>query len=108
MSNIGLSDLAVLDIPIPPIGEQNRIIAEIERLLSCVDAAEAAVEANLKRAGRLRQAILKRAFEGRLVPQDPADESAAALLERVETEKAAATQAARRGRGRGAAKRRGE
>ncbi len=47
------------------------------------------VDANLKRAARLRQGILKRAFEGRLVPQDPADEPAAALLERLRSAPAA-------------------
>jgi type I restriction enzyme S subunit len=51
-----------------------------------VDQLAAQVEANLKRATRLRQGILKRAFEGRLVPQDPADEPAAQLLERIQAE----------------------
>ncbi len=45
------------------------------------------MEANLKRASRLRQSILKRAFEGRLVPQDPADEPADELLERIRAER---------------------
>ena len=56
---------------------------EVERRLSIVDEIEAQVDANLKRAARLRQGILKRAFEGRLVPQDPTDEPAEKLLERI-------------------------
>ena len=58
-------------------------MAEAERRLSVVGELEVVVAANLKRAERLRQAILKRAFEGRLVPQDPDDEPAVALLERI-------------------------
>ena len=53
---------------------QYRIVAEVERRLSVVQEVEDTVTANLKRAERLRQSILKRAFEGRLVPQDPNDE----------------------------------
>jgi len=77
-------------LPLPPLAEQEEIVAEVERRLSVAEGVEAQVEAGLKRAARLRQAILKRAFEGRLVPQDPADEPAEALLERIRIERAAA------------------
>ena len=74
-------------MPLPPLAEQQRIVAEVERRLSVVDQMEAAVGSGLKRAERLRQAILKRAFEGRLVPQDPNDEPASVLLERIRAER---------------------
>jgi len=70
-------------MPVLPLAEQRRIVAEVERRLSVARKAEKAVEANLKRIARLRQAILKRAFEGKLVPQDPSDEPAEVLLERI-------------------------
>jgi type I restriction enzyme S subunit len=85
--NLNLSIVRDTTFPLPPLAEQRRIVAEVERRLSVVEALEAAVEANLARAERLRQAILKRAFEGRLVPQDPDDEPASALLERIEAER---------------------
>ncbi len=50
------------------------------------------VAANLARAERLRQSILKQAFEGKLIPQDAKDEPASVLLERIRTQRAAATQ----------------
>ena len=60
------------------------------------------VGASLKRAGRLRQSILKQAFSGKLVPQDPNDEPASALLERIRAERAAAsTPSPSTGEGRG-------
>jgi len=86
LASINLTKLAALPIPLPPSDEQRRIVAEVERRLSTVDEIEALVAANLKRAQRLRQAILKRAFEGELVPQDPNDEPADALLERIRAE----------------------
>lgn len=106
LASISMTLLVGLPVPLPPFAEQQRIVAEVERRLSIVRIMEAALDANLKRAERLRQSILKRAFEGRLVPQDPSDEPASALLERIRAERAAQRSngaAPRRGRGRRAA-----
>ena len=84
---ISTGDVTDLCIPLPPIAEQERIFAEVERRLSIVDEVEATVAADLKRAERLRQAILQRAFSGKLVPQDPADEPASILIERIRAER---------------------
>ena len=89
-SGISGSDLKSMPIPLPPLAEQRRIVAEVERRLSVIQQAEAAVEANLSRAERLRQSILKQAFSGKLVPQDPSDEPASVLLERIRAERAEA------------------
>jgi type I restriction enzyme, S subunit len=70
---VNLDDLKSLQIALPPLAEQQRIVEEIERRLSVVQELEQAVSASLHRAERLRQSILKRAFEGRLVPQVEAE-----------------------------------
>jgi type I restriction enzyme S subunit len=59
-------DLLPLAIALPPLAEQQRIVAEIERRLSVIDELEAVVATNLQRATRLRQSILQRAFAGEL------------------------------------------
>ena len=82
-------------IPLPPLAEQLRIVAEVERRLSVIQQAEAAIETNLTRAERLRQSILKQAFSGKLVPQDPNDEPASVLLERIQAERAEAEEEAK-------------
>ena len=86
-------------LPLPPLSEQERIVAEVERRLSVVQQAEATVEATLARAERLRQSILKQAFSGRLVPQDPDDEPASVLLERIRAEREAEAQASAASKG---------
>ena len=89
LASINLSVLSSFPVPLPPLAEQRRIVAEVERRLSVIQQAEATVEANLTRAERLRQSILKQAFSGKLVPQDRNDEPASALLERIRVEREA-------------------
>ncbi|MGH7788041.1 MAG: restriction endonuclease subunit S [Candidatus Binatia bacterium] len=69
--HINLGDIKTYRIPLPPLAEQHRIVAEVERRLSVIEGLEAAVAASLARAARLRQSILQRAFSGQLVPPEP-------------------------------------
>jgi len=102
--NISLSTLHGMPIPLPPINEQKQIAVQADEKLSVIEKAGEGVERQLVHTSRLRQSILKRAFEGRLVPQDPNDEPASALLERIRATRADAPKAAaRRGRKRAAA-----
>lgn len=62
---LSISKVAALPLPLPPLAEQERIVAEVERRMSVAAEVEATLDASLARAERLRQSILKRAFEGR-------------------------------------------
>jgi type I restriction enzyme, S subunit len=84
--NLSLRTLDPLPIALPPRQEQDRIVAEVEQQFSLIEACDRTVGVGLARSGALRRSILKSAFEGNLVPQDPADEPAEALLKRIRTE----------------------
>lgn len=81
--NLNLSLVKRTTLPLPPLAEQNRIVAEVDRLLSFIEEMEHAVETGLKRGATLRISLLKRAFQGGLVRQNPEDEPASALLARI-------------------------
>ncbi len=92
-------DIAPLVIPVPPIAEQEMIIRQLKMSLDTVQAQEAAIDVSLKQSTAQRQNILKAAFSGQLVPQDPSDEPASELLARIRAERAA-QQAIKKPRGR--------
>lgn len=76
------------EIPVPTLAEQERIVAEIESRFERADALETAVDRALNDAEKLKQAVLKKAFSGELVPQNPDDEPASVLLDRIRAARA--------------------
>lgn len=87
-ANLSLTDIANMDIPLPTEStDQDRIVKEIESRLSVCDKIEETIESSLQQAEALRLSIIKKAFEGKLVPQDPNDEPAEKLLERIRAAK---------------------
>jgi type I restriction enzyme S subunit len=84
-----LTQRAMNKIPVPlaPLKEQHKIVEEISRRFSVIDEMDKEMELMIKYSDRLRQSILKTAFEGNLIPQDPNDEPAEKLLERIEAER---------------------
>jgi len=87
IAGVTKKQLSEVPFALPSFSEQERIAGDIERYLSIADAIEKTVEHSLIQGRRLRQSILKKAFEGKLVPQDPNNEPAERLLERMKAEK---------------------
>ena len=94
VNNINSGEIQSLIIAVCSVAEQREIVIQLEEKLSAVSALEADIDLNLQKAEALRQSILKKAFAGELVPQDPADEPADALLARIRAEREAQAAAA--------------
>lgn len=84
VNNINSEELRALRISLPSINEQAEIIRRVEALFAMADKVQAQYEAARARVDRLASALLAKAFRGELVPQDPNDEPASVLLERLQ------------------------
>ena len=87
---MSLTRFRLVEVPLPPLPEQREIVRRVDAAFARIAAVRALVDTQLARLDALDRSILARAFRGELVPQDPADEPAAALLERLRAERAAA------------------
>ncbi|MDY0895348.1 restriction endonuclease subunit S [Pseudomonas fluorescens] len=97
VNNINSEEIKSLIFTMPPLSEQNEIVSRVEQLFALADQMEAKVASAQNRIDHLTQSILAKAFRGELAPQDPNDEPASVLLERIKIRRATAPKA-RRGR----------
>ena len=82
LPRVKFSTIKDYPLPLPPVNEQNRIVSKIESIFAQIDTLEESLKAVKSRMKRYKQAVLKLAFEGKLVPQYPNDEPAKTLLKR--------------------------
>lgn len=86
LASISLSKIRMFPVPIPPIDKQGEIVDRIDDQLSILQKADNLAREALKKSSALRKSLLNLAFSGELVPQDPNDEPASALLARIQAE----------------------
>ena len=89
LQHIHLCDLREDVVPLPPLAEQTEIVRRVQHLFAMADAMEAEFAAAQRSVDQLDQSLLATAFRGELVPQDPSDEPASVLLERIRAARAA-------------------
>jgi type I restriction enzyme, S subunit len=82
-------------LALPPLEEQQEISGRLDELFSNIESINMQIKPQLQQSRSIRQSILKAAFAGKLVPQDPNDEPASVLLERIRAERAAKPKPAR-------------
>jgi len=88
MEILNLKILKRLPIPLPPVQEQEEIVRRVKALFKIADQIEERYQKARAYVDKLTQSILAKAFRGELVPQDPNDEPASVLLERIREERA--------------------
>lgn len=96
LHTLSTAKVKAVPVPVVPPDEQHAIVRELEAQISLIDALAKRIGVAASRSDALRRAILEPAFSGRLVTQDPADQPASALLERIATSRANAPKVARR------------
>jgi restriction endonuclease S subunit len=87
---INMADLRTMPVALAPIDEQSELVRQVEEAVTWLASMAAAVRDSTARVPALDQSILAKAFRGELVPQDPNDEPASVLLERIRAEREAA------------------
>lgn len=87
LASINMTMLRSFPVPLAPGDEQCAILEKLESQIDLLDRQEQAVEHGIKQSAAQRKNILKAAFSGQLVPQDPNDEPASKLLERIRAER---------------------
>lgn len=102
-SSINQQDVKAVIIPLPPLEEQTEIVRQVDKLFALADKLEAHYQNAKSSIDKLSQSVLAKAFRGELVPQDPNDEPAEKLLERIMAEKAKMESALKRGKKKGGA-----
>ena len=80
---ISFNNIAKFFIFLPPYNEQKRIVSKIESIFTQIDGARTRLEVASRMLNKLRSSVLRQAFEGKLVPQDPDDEPVEAILKRI-------------------------
>lgn len=88
LHTLSISKISGISISLPPPSEQQEIIKQVDQLFTLADKLEAHYQKAMNRVEKFPQAILAKAFRGELVPQDPSDEPAEKLLERIREERA--------------------
>jgi type I restriction enzyme S subunit len=95
--NVNAKTISQFLVPIPPLSEQREIVRRVEKLFTYVERLEAGYQKALRRVEQLTSSLLSTAFRGELVPQDPNDEPASVLLDRIRAEQAAQPTKPKRG-----------
>lgn len=96
IAHLAAGRFKTVEFPVPPKEEQRARVTSARAALEKTSCLRAALDAGFARARSLRQSILSAAFTGNLLPQDPNDESASVLLDRIRSEHAAANVARKR------------